>query len=137
MKCENIAIEISDGNQSGPFSPFRQTTNEIERLQKEAREFTRRKAEEEHAEEIQAHDGNEILDYSIIDFHFCLLCSVAQLSDRLEDLKAKRTELEASREAIVRQMQQFHAQIAVRRKEGPFVRSIDHLDQHEICSFNF
>lgn len=63
MKCENIAIEISDGNQSGPLSPFRQAGNEIERLQKEAREFTRRKAEEEHAEEIQAHDGNELLDY--------------------------------------------------------------------------
>lgn len=43
---------------------------------------------------------------------------VAKLSDRLEELKAKRTELEAGRESIVRQMQQFHAQIAVRRKEG-------------------
>lgn len=63
MKCENIAIEISDDNQSRPFSPFRQAANEIERLQKEAREFTRRKAEEEHAEEAQAHDGNEIIDH--------------------------------------------------------------------------
>lgn len=50
------------------------------------------------------------------------MSSVAQLSDRLEDLKSKRTELEAARESIVRQMQQFHAQIAVRRKEGSLVR---------------
>jgi hypothetical protein len=39
-------------------------------------------------------------------------------SDRLEELKTKRTELEANREAIVRRMQQLHAQISVRRKEG-------------------
>ena len=59
LKCENIPVEISDDKQSAPFSPFRQAANEIERLQKEAREFTRRKAEEEHAEEVQAHDGKE------------------------------------------------------------------------------
>lgn len=58
------------------------------------------------------------------------MSSVAQLSDRLEDLKGKRTELEAEREAIVRQMQQFHAQIAVRRKEGTSIRSIDFLHQY-------
>jgi len=43
---------------------------------------------------------------------------VAKLSDRLEELKADRTETEATREETVRQMQQLHAQISVRRKEG-------------------
>lgn len=47
----------------------------------------------------------------------------------MEGLKTKRKELEASRESIVRQMQQFHAQIAVRRKEGLLdARSIFSLD---------
>ncbi|CAF2641493.1 unnamed protein product [Rotaria sp. Silwood2] len=72
--------------------------NELERLQKEARELTRRKAEEEHVEELNAHD-------------------VVKLSDHLQELKTKRTALEAARETIIRQMQQLHAQIAVRRKE--------------------
>jgi hypothetical protein len=39
-------------------------------------------------------------------------------SDRLEELKTKRIELEANREVVVRRMQQLHAQITVRRKEG-------------------
>ena len=41
-----------------------------------------------------------------------------KLSDTLEELKSKRNELEAAREAIIRQMQQIHTQITVRRKEG-------------------
>ncbi|CAF0905820.1 unnamed protein product [Rotaria sordida] len=72
--------------------------NEIERLQKEARELARRKAEEEHIEELNAHD-------------------VVKLSNHLEELKTKRVALEAARETIIRQMQQLHAQIAVRRTE--------------------
>jgi hypothetical protein len=46
------------------------------------------------------------------------LFSVSKISDHLEELKAKRLELEATRESIVRRMQQLHAQISVRRKEG-------------------
>jgi hypothetical protein len=57
IKSENIYANISDVDQSSGFSSFRLAANEIERLQKEARELTRRKAEEEHAEEIEAHDG--------------------------------------------------------------------------------
>ncbi len=33
-------------------------------------------------------------------------------------MKRKRVELEATRESIVRRMQQLHAQVSVRRKEG-------------------
>lgn len=71
LKCEDIPVNITENNQSAPFSPFRQAANEIERLQKEAREFTRRKAEEEHAEEAQAHDGKNIdmMDNRIVSFH--------------------------------------------------------------------
>jgi len=47
----------SDTDQIAAFSAFRLAANEIERLKKEARELTRRKAEQEHTEEIQAHDG--------------------------------------------------------------------------------
>jgi len=43
---------------------------------------------------------------------------VAKLSDSLEELKTNRTELETAREETIRQMQQLHAQISVRRKEG-------------------
>lgn len=61
MKNENIYEKNSDIDQSFGFSSFRLAANEIERLQKEARELTRRKAEQEHAEEIQAHDGKLII----------------------------------------------------------------------------
>jgi hypothetical protein len=47
-----------------------------------------------------------------------LIFLVVKLSDRFKELKQKRIELDATREAIVRQMQQLHAQISVRRKEG-------------------
>lgn len=47
-----------------------------------------------------------------------LILVVVKLSDRFKELKQKRIELDATREAIVRQMQQLHAQISVRRKEG-------------------
>jgi len=53
MKNEHIY----DANQSFGFSDFRLAANEIERLQREARELARRKAEEEHAEELEAHNG--------------------------------------------------------------------------------
>ena len=43
---------------------------------------------------------------------------MVKLSDTLEQLKTKRNELEAAREATIRQMQQIHAQITVRRTEG-------------------
>ncbi len=56
-KSEHIYANKSDVDQFFGFSSFRLDANEIERLQKEARELTRRKAEEEHAEEIEAHDG--------------------------------------------------------------------------------
>ncbi|CAF4557150.1 unnamed protein product [Rotaria sp. Silwood1] len=98
VKSENINTKKSDANQSFGFSSFRHAANELERLQKEARELARRKAEEAHAEELNAHD-------------------VVQLSNHLQELKTKRTALEAARETIIRQMQQLHAQIAVRRKE--------------------
>ncbi|CAF3911974.1 unnamed protein product [Rotaria sp. Silwood2] len=98
VKSENINMKKSDADQSFGFSSFRHAANELERLQKEARELTRRKAEEEHVEELNAHD-------------------VVKLSDHLQELKTKRTALEAARETIIRQMQQLHAQIAVRRKE--------------------
>ncbi|CAF3459813.1 unnamed protein product [Rotaria socialis] len=75
-----------------------QAANDIERLQKEARDLARRNAEKEHAEEINAHD-------------------VVKLADHLEELKKKRTALEATRETIIRQMQQLHDQIGVHRKE--------------------
>jgi hypothetical protein len=42
------------------FLYFRADTIEIERLQEEARQLTRRKAEVEHAEAKQTHDGQEI-----------------------------------------------------------------------------
>jgi len=42
------------------FSYFRADAIEIERLQNKARQFTRQKAEIEHAEERQAHDGQLI-----------------------------------------------------------------------------
>ncbi|CAF0802602.1 unnamed protein product [Rotaria sordida] len=98
IKSENIKRKKSDVNQSFGFSSFRHAANEIERLQKEARELARRKAEEEHIEELNAHD-------------------VVKLSNHLEELKTKRVALEAARETIIRQMQQLHAQIAVRRTE--------------------
>jgi hypothetical protein len=62
IKSENIYANISDADQSFGFSAFRLAANEIERLQREARELARRKAEEEHAEEIEAHDGI-LIDY--------------------------------------------------------------------------
>lgn len=61
IKSENIYPKKSDIDQSFGFSSFRLAGNEIERLQKEARELTRRKAAEEHAEEIEAHDGKLIV----------------------------------------------------------------------------
>ncbi len=60
MKDENISTKKPDANQSLGFSSFRLAANELERLRKEARELTRRKAEEQHAEEIEAHDGKLI-----------------------------------------------------------------------------
>jgi len=59
-KSENIYEKKSDVDQFFGFSSFRNAANEIERLQKEARELTRRKAEEERAEEIQARNGKLI-----------------------------------------------------------------------------
>jgi len=59
-KSENIYTKKSDIDQSFGFSSFRLAANEIERLQKEARELTRRKAAEERAEEIQARNGKLI-----------------------------------------------------------------------------
>jgi len=56
-KSENIYEKKSDVDQFFGFSSFRNAANEIERLQKEARSLARRKAEEEHKEKIQAHDG--------------------------------------------------------------------------------
>ena len=47
--------------QSAAFSPCRLAANEIERLQKEARELARRKAEEEQVEEKEAREGNVFL----------------------------------------------------------------------------
>ncbi|CAF0975737.1 unnamed protein product [Adineta ricciae] len=76
----------------------RNEAQELERLQREARELARRKAEEDHAEEIKAHE-------------------VVRLSEQLEKLKSERIELENNREAIIRRMQQLHAQIVVRRTE--------------------
>jgi hypothetical protein len=61
LKNEKIYTKKSDANQSFGFSSFRLVAHEIERLQKEARELTRRKAEEEHAEEIKAHDGKSFI----------------------------------------------------------------------------
>jgi hypothetical protein len=43
---------------------------------------------------------------------------VVRLSHRLEDLRTKRVELEANRNQVVRRMQQLHAQITIRRREG-------------------
>jgi hypothetical protein len=60
IQSENIYAKKSDTDQSFGFSSFRLAANEIERLQREARELTRRKAEEEHAEEMKAHDGKLI-----------------------------------------------------------------------------
>jgi hypothetical protein len=57
MKSENNSTQKPDDNQSLDLSSFRHAANEIERLRKEARELTRRKAEEQHAEEVEAHDG--------------------------------------------------------------------------------
>jgi len=59
-KSDNIYTKKSDIDQSFGFSSFRHAANEIERLQKEARELTRRKAEEERTEERQAHTGKLI-----------------------------------------------------------------------------
>ncbi len=133
-QSENSSAKPSDANQFLGFSSFRVAANEIERLQKEARELTRRKAEEEHAEEIQAHDG-KLIDYlaTIIrgDCHFL----VAKLSDQLIEFKTKRVELEAARETIVRRMQQLHAQISVRRKEGSV--EIDSSHSNETACFLF
>jgi hypothetical protein len=41
-----------------------------------------------------------------------------RLSHRLEDLRAKRIELEANRNQVVRQMQQLQTQITIQRREG-------------------
>ncbi|CAF5222792.1 unnamed protein product, partial [Rotaria magnacalcarata] len=98
IKNENISSKEPDASQSFGFSSFRQAANDIERLQKEARELARRNAEKEHAEEINAHD-------------------VVKLANHLEELKKKRTALETTRETIIRQMQQLHDQIGVHRKE--------------------
>ncbi|CAF0752246.1 unnamed protein product [Adineta steineri] len=98
LKNENIFTKKSDINQPFGFSSFRLDAHAIERLLKEARELARRKAEDEHAEEIEAYD-------------------VLKLSKRLEEIKAKRIELETNREVIIRRMQQIHAQITVRRTE--------------------
>jgi hypothetical protein len=60
VKIENSSTQISDDNQSLGLSSFRHAANELERLRKEARDLTRRKAEEQHAEEAEAHDGKLI-----------------------------------------------------------------------------
>ncbi|CAM4888634.1 unnamed protein product [Rotaria socialis] len=94
-----------------------QAANDIERLQKEARDLARRNAEKEHAEEINAHDGDLIGFYNDKRFQYSLFFIVVKLADHLEELKKKRTALEATRETIIRQMQQLHDQIGVHRKE--------------------
>jgi len=43
---------------------------------------------------------------------------VVRLSNRLEELGAKRIELENSRELVIRRMKQLHTQINNRRREG-------------------
>lgn len=108
----------STDEQSAAFSPFRLAANEIERLQKEARELARRKAEEEQVEEKEAREGIVFLSHLLENSSLRFVCAVVKLSDALEQLKTKRNELEAAREATIRQMQQIHAQITVRRTEG-------------------
>ena len=56
-KTERIETRNSDIDQSFGFPSFRNEAQELERLQREARELARRKAEEDHAEEIKAHEG--------------------------------------------------------------------------------
>ena len=60
LKIENSSTQISDDNQSLGLSSFRHAANELERLRKEARDLTRRKAEEQQAEVAEAHDGKLI-----------------------------------------------------------------------------
>ena len=117
VKSEHIPTKRSDADQYFGFCSFRHAANEIERLQKEARELARRKAEEEHAEELQAHDGKSIyFTQTIIIRVFFFL--VVKLSNSFQELKKKRIQLETTRETVIRQMQQLHAEIAVRRKDG-------------------
>ncbi|CAF4192780.1 unnamed protein product [Rotaria socialis] len=117
IKNEKVSTKKSDASQSFGFSSFRQAANDIERLQKEARDLARRNAEKEHAEEINAHDGDLIGFYNDKRFQYSLFFIVVKLADHLEELKKKRTALEATRETIIRQMQQLHDQIGVHRKE--------------------
>jgi hypothetical protein len=43
---------------------------------------------------------------------------VVRLSNRLEELRVKRIELEANRLLVVRRIQRLQTQIAIRRREG-------------------
>jgi hypothetical protein len=43
---------------------------------------------------------------------------VVRLSNRLEELRVKRIELEANRVLVVRRIQRLQTQIAIRRREG-------------------
>ena len=56
-KSELIFTKKSDVDQSFGFSPFRMAASDLERLQREARELARKKAEEELAEEGEARQG--------------------------------------------------------------------------------
>lgn len=69
-KSENSSTKKTDANQSFGFSSFRQASHELERLQKEARELARRKAEKEHAEELSAPDGT--FDWLFRDKNFSI-----------------------------------------------------------------
>ena len=57
-KSELLFTKKSDVDQSFGFSPFRMAASELERLQREARELARRKAEEDLVEEREAQQGH-------------------------------------------------------------------------------
>jgi hypothetical protein len=94
------------------FSYFRADDIEIERLQIEAR----RSAEVEHAEQREAHDGQFIYYKKLIIENLFFL--VVRFSNHLEELQAKRIELETNWELIIRRMKELHNQINNRRRES-------------------
>lgn len=106
-------IDLSVG-----LSRFRAAEAEIDRLQKEAENLTRRKAQENLVEQIEARESSKRKTFRRKEKIFSILFLVTKLSNLLEDLKEKRSELEQTRTAIVRQMQQIHEQIGAQRKKG-------------------
>lgn len=90
--------------------------DELERLEEEAKLSVRQQTEGDNGEEKQGKEGERENSNEIMSGIFGLI--VSRMAHRLDDLRMKRTDLEAQRASVVNQIHELQTQITARRKEG-------------------